>query len=617
MDYRERFQLKEYRHERRQDRRVWMLHAGILAVLVFFLLSFFYLQVVRGEEYARLAENNRLRRVALLPSRGVIVDRNDSVIASTRPSLNLVLLREDMKDPEGQLQRLSPILDIPVAELMERFDEMRFRPLFEPLVLREDVRLEELARIESRRELFPDVEVRQVARRSYVDGSATAHALGYVGEVGMDQLTGRDGSTGLQMGDIVGKSGIERTYDEWLRGKRGFSLVSVNSLGREIGRPQVALPPVHGRQLALTLDMRLQKRLVEALGDNAGSGVFLDPNTGEILALASSPAFDAAEFADGISREAWTEIQENPSRPLHNRAIASYYAPGSTFKVLMAVAGLETGIADPSFRTYCNGSLRIHGSTRLCWRRGGHGWVDLHEALTYSCNVYFYKLGEKLGIDPIHQYGSRFRLGKATGVELPGEASGLLPSREWKQRVQGEIWYPGDTISVAIGQGLLAITPIQMAVMMSAVGTGGNLPHPHLTAGNFRTPGRVEISDSTLDLVRSALREVVEKGTGRSAALPGIPVAGKTGTAQVVKRSAGIDSGKLPEKERDHAWFVGYAPADRPEIAFAVVVEHGGHGGATAAPVARQVLEEFFADRMTEDQRRRAEARDATEKAAG
>jgi penicillin-binding protein 2 len=352
--------------------------------------------------------------------------------------------------------------------------------------------------------------------------------------------------------------------------------------------------------------------------------VFLDPRTGEILAIASAPSYDPGDFADGITQDAWTEIQENPSRPLHNRAIASYYAPGSTFKVLVAIAGLESGIADPSFRTYCNGSLRIHGERRLCWRRGGHGWVDLHEALTHSCNVYFYQLGDAVEIDRIHSFGKKFRLGESSGIELPGEVSGLLASREWKRREQGQPWYPGDTVSIAIGQGLLAITPIQMAVMMSAVGTGGTLPHPHLTAQNRRVPDHVRISGPTLELVRSALEKVVREGTGRQATLPGIKVAGKTGTAQVVSRSAGIDSEALPEAERDHAWFVGYAPAERPEIAFAVVVEHGGHGGSTAAPVARRVLEVFFSGRGGDDSRLKAqssevqeESGDASEAASG
>jgi penicillin-binding protein 2 len=335
--------------------------------------------------------------------------------------------------------------------------------------------------------------------------------------------------------------------------------------------------------------------------------VFLDPWTGEVLAIGSTPAYDPNGFADGLSADAWRALAEDPSRPLLARAVASRYAPGSTFKVLMAVAGLERQAVDPERSVFCGGSTVIYGDRRLCWKRGGHGHVDLHAALAHSCNVYFYHLGKELGIDAIQHYGALFGLGRETGIDLPGETSGVLPSRAWKLERYREPWYPGDTISVAIGQGLITMTPVQAARMIGAVATG-RLAAPHLRAGTVPPPEELGLGAETLSIVRHALRSTVERGTGTAADLGPITVAGKTGTAQVYKHSAGIDSDHLPKNERDHAWFVGYAPAERPRIAFAVVVEHGGHGGATAAPVARAVLEAFFADELHDELERRAGA---------
>jgi penicillin-binding protein 2 len=341
---------------------------------------------------------------------------------------------------------------------------------------------------------------------------------------------------------------------------------------------------------------------VEALGEEVGAGVFMDPRNGEILAVASTPTYDPNIFAGKVSPEAWTAILHDPRRPLHDRAIASFYAPGSTFKVVMAIAGLETGTVSPGTKVTCRGSVNLYGRNFLCWKKGGHGTVSIEKALAHSCNVYFYTLGKNLGIEPIHEYGARFKLGSPTGVDLPGEATGVLPSDAWKRRVHGERWYPGETISVSIGQGLLAVTPVQMATAMSGIATAG-LPKPHLVLGEGVEPVDLGISPEVLRIVRSALEEAVKRGTGRRAALKEIAVAGKTGTAQVYKHSAGIDSDELPKEERDHAWFVGYAPADDPRIAFAVVVEHGGHGGTSAAPVAREVLEVFFSNKRPRNER--------------
>ena len=335
-------------------------------------------------------------------------------------------------------------------------------------------------------------------------------------------------------------------------------------------------------------------RLLQALGDEAGAGVFVDPRSGEVLAMVSTPTYDPNMFARGVTHKEWGRIQNDPRRPLHDRTIDSFYAPGSTFKVLMAVAGIETGEVTPDHRVFCNGSATYYGRRRLCWKRGGHGWVDLRKALAKSCNVYFYQLGKDMGIDEIHRYGWMFGLGQPSGASIPGEETGILPSREWKQRSLKEIWYPGDTISVSIGQGLLAVTPVQMVRMISTVATGGRRPDLRLVGGKPPKSQAVAVNPMTFKLVNLALEDAVNDGTAKTAAVRGIQVAGKTGTAQVFKHSAGIDADELPKAERDHAWLVGYAPSDHPTIAFAIVVEHGGHGGTSAAPIARDVLTEFF-----------------------
>ncbi len=597
MDYRERWQLKEYLLERRLSRRVMLFHAVLLLLLVGYLLTFWYLQVVQGDEYSVLAENNRLRRIPLPPTRGVIFDRHNEVIASTRPSLDLVLRREGLVDADGQFRRIESVLGIPYDTLRDRLDEMADRPTFEPLMIREDVGLEDLAKIEARREWFPSVEVVQSARRDYPDRQAVAHAVGYVGEVNQQQLDEQAGGP-LEIGDIVGKAGIERSYDDVLRGRRGWKLVTVNSLGRQLGEAQIGREPEDGHRLRLTLDLRLQRALLEGLGEDAGAGIFMDPWTGEVLALASTPAYDPNVFASRVTPDIWTSLLKDPKKPLQDRAIGSFYAPDSTFKVLMTIAGLETGAITPSTVLHCGGSINMYGRPFLCWKKGGHGAVDVHKALVQSCNVFFYQVGRAAGIDAIARYGTMFDLGRLTGIDVPGEGRGVLPSPEWKMKTKKEPWFAGETISVSIGQGLLAVTPVQMATLMSAVATGGSLPRPHLYRDEKPAPVKLPISPGTFAIVQGALKDVVEEGTGRRASLGSISVAGKTGTAQVLKKSAGIDADKLPKDERDHAWFVGYAPADHPEIAFAVVVEHGGHGGTTAAPIAKRVLEAYFADRL-------------------
>ncbi|HEX5042649.1 MAG TPA: penicillin-binding protein 2 [Candidatus Polarisedimenticolaceae bacterium] len=601
MDYRQRWELKEYRFEQRFHWRTTVLHGVLVLLLLTYLGMFGWLQVAQGAAWAEKAEANRLRKIPILPNRGVVYDRRHEVLASTRPSLNLVLRREGLTDADGQLQRIEALLGIPYTELRARLDKMKGRPSFESMMIRQDASLDELAKVEARREWFPSVEIEEVTRRNYAEGAAVAHVLGYVAEVSEKQLSDQGKGGELERGDIVGKTGIEQKFDETLRGRRGWKFVTVNNLGRPFGDAETGRDPTDGTALQVTLDGRLQRTLYEAFEGETGAGVFMDPWTGEVLALVSAPAYDPNVFAGGIDAASWQSLEKDPRKPMNPRPIANFYAPGSTFKVVMAVAGLESGVISPGTTMYCGGSAVFYGRPFLCWKKGGHGTVDLRAALTHSCNVYFYNVGQRAGIDAIAKWGDLLNLGRPTGIDLPGEKSGTLPSPAWKaKRYAGTgnaKWFAGETISVAIGQGLVSATPLQMATMISGIATGA-VPYPHVLQRNKRAPRKLPAHPGTLEAIRQALADVVEEGTGKKAQLGPIRVAGKTGTAQVYKHSAGIDADKLDKAERDHAWFVGFAPAEKPEIAFAVMVEHGGHGGTTAAPIVRKVLEVYFEDRL-------------------
>ncbi len=602
MDYRERWELKEYRLGQRLLRRIRLVELGVGALGLAYLLGFWYLQGVQGDYYRELADHNRLKRVPVRATRGVIYDRHGAVMAAARPALRLLLHREgrSSEEIETQLHRLEGLVGLPYDGLRARLAARMPRPPFEPVALRDDLTLAQLAPLEARRELFPALEIQQVSARTYPEGKTAPHVLGYVGEISAEELAARrEEGQPLELGAVVGKAGVERFYDERLRGRRGFKLVTVNNLGRELGEAGLGELPVAGQDLVLAVDLRLQRALLEAFAGESGAGVFLDPWNGEVLALVSSPGFDPDELAGGLSPEAWNAIVEDPRRPLLNRAISSAYAPGSTFKVVVAAAGLATGTVEPRQRTLCTGAAEIYGRRYACWKKGGHGSVDWHLALVNSCNVYFYHLGKALGLRELGRYAEMFGLGRPTGVDLPGEASGIVPSEQWKRQVRGEPWYPGETVSLAIGQGSIAVTPLQMARLMGVVATRGRLVRPHLALQEPPRFEEVPLPGWIFDRLHEALVDVVGQGTGAAAAVKGVRVAGKTGTAQVASLSPGSDQARLPKWKRDHAWFAGFAPAERPRVAFAVVVEHGGHGGRAAAPIVRHVLEAMFRDSPT------------------
>ncbi len=602
--------IQDYYEARRLNTRIHVIQVLFGAVLVLYLFAFWYLQVVKVDYYRRLSDNNRLRRVTIMPLRGVITDAEHRVLANNRVAFNVRLDREKVTDMKTFFPRLAGILEMPESTLRDRLARYRGRPIFEPVVLKEDVDLAEAAYIESRRLELSGLSVEVESRRNYLYGPLAAHALGYVGEVSEDQLK-TEPSGEYELGEIVGKAGVERQYDEDLKGDKGWKQVVVNSLGREIQEIEAGRKPDPGRALRLSIDLDLQRALEEAYADEAGSAVFLDPGSGAIMAMISRPAYDPNVFAHRFAQDIWEGLLNDPRRPLQNRVSLSKFAPGSVFKIVMSIAALEEGIATSARGDNCTGSWRFGDKVYQCWaiRKGGHGYLTMREAIIQSCNIYFYHLGNDMGIDRISKWAHRFGFGEPTGVDLPHEESGTVPDPEWKKRtvLRDPIWHPGETISVSIGQGAIEVTPIQMAVFAAAIGNGGTLFRPHLLLSREVREGieederqdyvirRVEMHPRTLDVIRDAMWGVVnEDGTGGRARIAGRDICAKTGTAQVFRASRDIDADKLPKDKRDHAWFVGFAPKDNPRIAWAVFVQNGGHGGTTAAPIARAVLERFF-----------------------
>ncbi len=602
---------QDYYEEHRLNTRITIIQVLFGAILFVYLMAFWYLQVVRVEDYRRLSDNNRLRHVTLMPLRGVITDVEHRVLANNRVAFNIRLDREKVPDLRAFLPELSRILAMKETVLRERLARYRTRPRFEPVILKEDVDLAEAAYIESRRLELPMLAVEVESRRNYLYGPLAAHALGYVGEVSEREIKDHP-ETGYDLGEIVGTAGLEKKYDPDLKGTKGWKQVVVNSLGREIEEIEGGRRPTPGRALRLTLDLRLQQALEQAYGEEAGSAVFLDPNSGAVLAMISRPAFDPNVFVRRFSQDTWDELENDPHHPLQDRASLSKFAPGSVFKIVMSIAALEDGVASPSRGDHCTGSWKFGDKIYQCWaiRKGGHGYLTMREAIIQSCNIYFYHLGNDMGIERISRWAHALGFGQPTGIDLPQEKGGTVPDPDWKKETfkkTDPIWHPGETISVSIGQGALEVTPIQMAVFAAVIANGGTIYRPHLTRAVEVREGveeerreddvvrRVPLHPRTLEVIRDAMWGVVnEDGTGVRAKIAGRDVCAKTGTAQVFKASRDVDADKLPKEKRDHAWFVGFAPKDNPQIAWAVFVQNGGHGGTAAAPIARAVLETFF-----------------------
>jgi penicillin-binding protein 2 len=582
--------------EQREDllARLPRLQVLLAAVLILIATAYWKVQVVDGDYYRGLAENNRLRRVPIKAPRGLIYDREGRLLVDNVPSYNLLLDSSRSADPARALAFAADILGRDPAELQATIDRQRARAPFDPVLLAEDLSLADVARISVAQLEYPEFQVDVEHLRVYRHGPLTAHVLGYIGEVTELDLA-REPSR-YHGGDLVGRKGVERVYDLSLRGQDGERELVVDSRGRtreERGRR----PADPGQPLRLTLDLELQQEAARFFGDRAGSAVALDPRTGEVLMLVSAPSYNPNIFTRRLDQEQWQALIDAPHDPLQNRTIQNAHPPGSTFKVVMAVAGLDQGVVRPDDSVFCSGSIQIYNRRTRCWLRGGHGWVNLRKAIKQSCDVYFYQLGQKLGINRIARYARLFGLGSPTGFDIPGEKAGLIPDTQWSLSQRGSPWYPGETISVAIGQGPILVTPLQLAGMTAALANGGHLVTPHITAGAAATLGAaLDVDPAALRLVREAMWAAVneEHGTGYGIRTPGLDIAGKTGTAQVVEQSTWTRSEHLEEAQRDHAWFTSFAPADHPELVVVVFVEHGGHGSDAAAPLAKIIYENYF-----------------------
>ena len=581
----------------------------VILTLVFMALlgRLYFLQIIQGERYTFLSENNRVRIKKIPGTRGMIFDRQGQLLVDSRPSFDLLFIPEDADDPEATLRLLARYSGWDEKSLMAVLEENKNRPAFEELILGRDVDWRTVVAVESRQLDLPGVTLRARPRRNYTDGPVGAHVFGYLGEIAPKQLKAFKDS-GYSAGDEIGQYGLEQRWEAVLRGRNGGQQVEVDALGRRV-RVLHEVVDVPGYTVRLTLDKELQETAFEALKGKEGSIVAVDVNTGAILTMVSTPAFDPNAFARGIKADEWRALIKDRLRPLSNRAIQGQYPPGSTFKIIMAIAGLEEGVVDPQNHIYDPGQYFFGNRAFRDWKREGHGYVDLHKALVESCDVYFYQLGPRIGIDRIAKWARAFGLGEKSGLALDDEKNGSVPDTEWKRKRFRQPWYPGETVSVAIGQGYLTVTPLQMANMMAAVANGGTLYRPRLVRKIETLAGEtiqefgpevirtIEMKPETLNRLHTALADVVNSnsGTGGAARSEIVGIAGKTGTAQVVEMKGGyLKSEQLAYFNRDHAWFVSYAPVEHPQIALAVLVEHGGHGGSAAAPLAKKVIEKFI-----------------------
>ena len=567
----------------------------IVGMIGLLLIGFWKLQVIDSDKYSSMAERNRVRSIPIIAPRGRMLDRDGRVLVDNYPSFSVLLLRDDPALVEKNLPAISDGLGISLADLKDQLENTKNLPKFQPIVIKPEASQADVAFIESHRSDIPLLEMLMVHRRRYLPGGFMGHASGYVGEVSEQQIEASNGK--LRPGDFAGKTGLERQYNDLLQGTDGMRRVIVNSVGKEVGRlsTQEAIP---GKQIQLTIDYDLQQVAEQSLGARPGAVVALDPRTGEVLAMVSRPTPDPNDFAVRISGEEWKRLNDDPLHPLLNRAIQAQLAPGSIFKIVTATAMLEDKVPPENFTAFCPGYGIFYGRLFKCWVYGksSHGVVDLRKAILESCDVFFYNVGMRLGIDRLAYYGSKLGLGHKTGIDLPSEEPGLMPSAEWVQRVFHRKWYPGETISVAVGQGAVTTTPLQLARMIGGIAMGGIFKQPHLLK-DARNVGeeRFEISEPTVQKITDAMYGVVnEGGTGGSLKLAGIELSGKSGTAQVIGYAT-RDRLRKQKKFEDNAWFVGYAPRRNPEIVVAVLVQESGqHGGTASGPVVRDIIKAYY-----------------------
>ena len=610
-----RVELKNNQREIYYFRLRLALSIGFVLVLLFLLLSrFVYLQIAKHSHYQTLAENNRISVVPIVPNRGLILDRNGVILAHNYSGYTLEITPNKVTDLEATIDQLAQLVDIQLK------DRKRFKKLlaeshnFESLPIRNRLSDDEVARFAAQSYRFPGVEVKARLFREYPYNEQTSHLIGYIGRINdsdIQQLEDDETVGNYRGSDYIGKTGLEQSYENELHGTTGVEQMEVDAGGRGV-RVLSRTPPVSGNTLVLSLDAKLQEIADQAFGNFRGALVAIDPTNGEVLAFVSRPGYDPNLFIDGIDEDSWNELNNSPDVPLNNRALRGQYPLGSTIKPFMALAGLYYGKRSPSYTISDPGYYTLAGSSHHYrdWKKEGHGMVDMFKSIVVSCDTYYYGLAVELGIDNMYNFLSQFGFGKQTGIDLEGETSGLLPSQEWKMKRYKQKWYGGDTVSAGIGQGYDLTTPMQLAFATAVLANNGVGYRPHLVRQIRRGDSHdtvipavkpefnINLNPEHVALVKSAMVAVTQPGGTAAQASAGAPytIAGKTGTAQVVgiKQGEKYNASQLSERNRDHAWFIAFAPADKPKIAMAVLVENGGHGGTVAAPIARKLMDYYL-----------------------
>ncbi len=602
-------------HEPGEFRKRFKIVFAVVSIMISLLiLRMWHLQVIRGDELTQRSENNSVRLRKIKPLRGLILDTNGQILVDNQPAFDIIFVPNRTRNVNDVAYKLKSLLEARSISLSSDISPLGKRRWFQPVKLDKNISVEKLAIVETHAPDLPGITIEVVPIRKYLGGDMTAHIIGYTGEISPEELK-KDTNSGLSVGDIVGKDGLEKYLDQYLRGKSGAEQVEVNVLGKEV-KVIGKIEPVSGYNVVLTIDSLLQKTAWEAVQGRAGAVVVIDPRDGAVLAMVSSPAFDPNLFKGGISVDDWEELSTDPSHPLGNRAISGQYPPGSTYKLFVAAAAIEEGLITPDTAFNCNGSFELGKRSFRCWQKHGHGRVSLHRAIVESCDVYFYNVGKLVGVDKLAEYARAFGLGKATGIDLPQEKNGLIPTREWKLSRFKEAWHLGETISISIGQGFDLVTPLQLVNAYSSLANGGTVYKPWIVKRVETADGRVlktfapekksalPLSEENMELLRQGLWGVVNEpgGTGHALQRREQDVCGKTGTAQVI----GLPDRKTVRKRKitsvktgDHALFVCFAPCKNPEIAIAVVMEHAGHGGSAAAPVARKIIDAYFERKNT------------------
>ena len=573
--------------------RTGKVSAAVGLLLLFLVFYCWKIQILDHKKYWALAEANRTRESVVPAPRGLITDRNDIILAENTASFKASIIRENCRDYDRSLDETGRLLEISPEDLKTRIAKYESLPLFRPIVVKDNLDLKDVSRIESRRLELPELIVETDPRRYYVFGDLAAHVIGYMQELSPQELKS-EAYAGRNIGEMVGRTGVESRYESTLVGVDGWKMEIVDSQGRtrsEMSRSE----PTPGRDVQLTLDFDLQRKASQLLEGREGAIIVLNPQTGEVLALASFPTYDPNKFITRFSPQEWMELINREDHPLENRAIRGLYAPGSIFKLTMALGALDAGLITEQTSFFCGGAAYFYGRPFNCWQRGGHGALSLTEAIRHSCNVYFYNVGRRMGIDRIAESAKKLGLGERTGIDLTGEKDGLVPTPEWSQSARKTDWYLGETISVAIGQGPLVVTPLQVAVHTAIVANRGRAVAPHLLMSSALSQGQAP-GASPAENIRSELFEIVirgmwksvnEEGTGRGAKVDGYDVCGKTGSTQLISRER---AEKLGKQIKTHSWFSGFAPRDNPQIVVTVLVEYGGMGGATAAPLAKELF---------------------------